>query len=373
MDRGDRLGSGGRRRAAALLVVPALCALAGCDALVYVAHVAEGQLAIQGRTEPIDAVLASGRLSEDEQTKLRLLVRARDFAAEVIGLEVGDSYTTFYDTGDDPLAFNLSAAYRDALRPYTWFFPVVGEVPYLGFFDESYMRAVEEQLQARGLDTFSYELDAYSTLGLFDDPVRSSMLRRGTLSLVETVIHELVHNTIWRPGATEFNESLATFVGRQGAIEFLRAEFGEESGWPAAAAAYYADTDAVNAFLFELYHELERYYAQPLDSASKIAGREAVYQAARERFAQQILPTLNYPESFAGYAELPTNNAWLLGHCRYNLDLSLFEEIYAAAGQDWTSALAVFREAAAAPGDPFDYLRDLLNRLPAAPAEAGGS
>jgi predicted aminopeptidase len=346
--------------AAALLLPASLPCISGCDGLTYVLHVAEGQLSIQGETEPIADVLGSGRLSEEQEEKLRLIVSARQFAVETIGLDAGDSYTTFYDTGGDPLAFNLSAARRDALVPYIWVFPIAGEFPYLGFFDEDYMHRVEQDLIDEGYDTYTYEVDAYSTLGLFADPVRSTMLRRNTLSLADTVIHELTHNTIWRPNETVFNESLATFVGRTGAVQFLQAEFGDDSGWAEVAAAYYADTDAVNALLFELYHDLEAYYAQPGSSQEKIAGREAVYQAARDRFVNEVLPTLNYPDVFAGYADLPTNNAWMLGHYRYNLDLEVFEAVYAAVGEKWSAALSVFRAAANSPGNPFDYLRNWL-------------
>lgn len=337
-----------------------LTCLAGCDGLTYVLHVAEGQFGIQGETEPIDEVLASGRLSDDQEEKLRLIVKVRQFAVEMIGLDAGNSYTTFYDTAGDPLAFNLSAARRDALVPKTWTFPFVGEVPYLGFFDEGYLRRVEQDLIDEGYDTFTYELDAYSTVGVFEDPVRSTMLRRDTLSLSETIIHELLHNTIWRVNETTFNESLATFVGRVGAVGFLRAEFGEDSGWPEFALAYYADLDAANSFLFDLYNQLAAYYAQPLAAEELIAGREAVYQAGRERFVREVQPTLSYPDLLAGYAELPTNNAWLLAHYRYNLDLTVFEAVYLVLGQDWSATLDVFRAAANSAGDPFEYLQNWL-------------
>jgi predicted aminopeptidase len=340
-------------------------ALAGCDGLTYVTHVTENQLAIQGNTEPIDAVLASNRLTDEQAARLELAVAARDYAAEVIGLDAGDSYTTFYDSADAPLAWNLSAARQDALTPMEWTFPVIGRVPYLAFFEEGYLRSVEADLQADGYDTFTYELDAYSTLGLFDDPIRSAMLQRGDLSLVETIIHELLHNTIYRPNATVFNESLATFVGRQGAVDFLVDVYGEDSGWPEIARDYYADLDTVNTFLLALYAELEAYYATGLPPETLVAGREAIFAAARERFENEILPTLNYPDAFAGYADLPTNNAWLLGHYRYNLSLDQFEQVYAATGQDWPAAMAVFEAAAAAAGDPFAYLADWL-------AEHGG-
>lgn len=363
-----------RRPRAAWVLISTLVLLAAfatsCDGVPYVLHVAAGQLAVQANTEPIDAVLASGRLSADDATKLRLIVQARDYAASTLGLKAGASYTTFYDTHGGPLAWNLSAARRDALVPKTWTFPIVGAVPYLAFFGESYLSQVERQLIFDGYDTQTYELDAYSTLGYFVDPVRSTMLRRGTVSLVETVIHELLHNTVWRADATVFNESLATFVGRQGAVEFLRAELGDGSGWPQQALDYYADTDQVNVFLAKLYDDLQAYYAQPLSSAEKIAGREAVFQAARDRFASEVAPTLKAPDAFKAYGSLPTNNAWVLAHHRYNLDLAVFAAVYDAAAHQWPAALDVFQAAAAAAGDPFEYLRNWLTERAAPTSQA---
>jgi predicted aminopeptidase len=348
-------------RLAALL---GLGALAGCTGVSYVVHLAEGQLRIQGHVQSIDDVLASGQLSEEDAAKLRLIVKVRDYASQTMGLTVGRSYTTFYDTGQDPQAWNLSAARQDALVPKTWTFPVVGEVPYLAFFDEDYMRSVEQQLVDEGYDTMTYELDAYSTLGIFDDPVRSAMLKRDAFSLTETVIHELLHNTVYRANSTSFNESLATFVGRQGTIEFLRAEYGPDSHFPDVATAFYADTDAVNAFLMQLYASLQAYYAQPLSRAEKIAGRGAVFQAGRDEFAQDIQPKLHYPDVFADYANLPTSNAWMLINYRYNLDLDVFAAVYAATGNDWSAALDVFRAAADASEDPLAYLRNWVAEHP---------
>lgn len=339
------------------IMLASVLVVAGCDGLTYVVHLADGQFGVQRNTEPISKVLDDHRLAPEDEDKLRLAVKARDFAAGTIGLTVGNSYRSFYDSGGSPLAFNLSAARRDALVPVTWTFPIVGEVPYLAFFDEAYLHQVQQELLDAGYDTLTYELDAYSTLGMFDDPVRSTMLKRGPISLVETIIHELLHNTVWRNGHTVFNESLATFVGRQGTIDFLTIEYGEETGWPEVARRYYADLDAVDAFLIELYGELDVYFAQPRSAAEKIAGRAAVYQAGRERFVADVQPGLFYPDSFAAYAELPANNAWMLAHYRYHLDLDLLADVYAATGGDWPATVDVFRAAAQAPGDPFATLR----------------
>lgn len=339
-----------------------LCAAActGCEGLPYVLHLAEGQFAIQGQTEPIDAVLASGKLTDEDAEKLQWIVEARNFAAVRMGLNVGSSYTDFYDAGDDPLVFNLSAVRRDALTPMTWTFPIVGQVPYLAFFDVEYLQRYEAQLQSQGFDTFTYEVDAYSTLGLLEDPVRSPMLRRGVISLVETVIHELLHNTAYRPGETTFNESLATFVGRTGAREFFVERFGAEHEVPLLAAQRFADQDRISAFLLDLHDRLAAHYAQPLSAAEKIAGREAVYQAARERFVNEVQPSLFEPQRYDFYAQLPTNNAWVLANQRYELDQELFRSVYEANGRDWPTTLPVFRAAAGSPGDPVEFLQNWL-------------
>ena len=120
------------------------------------------------------------------------------------------------------------------------------------------------------------------------------------------------------------------------------------------------DLDVINVFLAGLYDDLVAYYAQDIPAAAKIVGRETVFQAARDHFAADIQPTLNYPETFTGYANLPSNNAWMLGHRRYNLDLDLFASIYEAVDSDWSAALDVYRAAANADSDPFDFLRNWL-------------
>ena len=69
-------------------------------------------------------------------------------------LDVGDSYTTYTELDRDTLAMVLSAAYRDRLAPRTWWFPVVGRVPYKGFFDLDNALAEQRKLEAEGFDTY---------------------------------------------------------------------------------------------------------------------------------------------------------------------------------------------------------------------------
>lgn len=334
--------------------------LAGCDGLRYVTHLVEGQLAINTDLEDIKDVLASGRLNDDDAFKLDLVGSIREFTINEMGMIPGDSYTQFLDTRGAPLVFNLSASRRDRFEPVIWTFPIAGAFPSLGFFDEAYLEEIESDLIAAGNDTFIYEADAYSTLGLLADPVRSPMLRRDVVSLSDTIIHEILHQTIWRPNDITFNESLATFVGQQGAIEFLDSYFDPALQVGSIAATRFADQATINDFLVSLYEELAAFYNSGLSSAEIIAQREAMYEAGRQRFADEIQPTLFEPAFYDFYRELPTNNAWMLLNRRYNFDLSLFARVYNANGQQWRPTLIVFREAANAAGDPFEYLRNWL-------------
>jgi len=346
-----------------LVALTACLGAAGCW-LPYAVSVGCGELNVLLHARPIEQVLAEGDLTPEETQKLRYLLEVRRYAVETIGLDAGESFTTFVDTSVVGDAYNLSAAAKTSLTPVTWTFPLVGSLPYIGFFDRDQAEACRDQLVSAGYDTFLYEVDAYSTLGLFADPVRRSMLRRDEIDLADVVIHELTHNTIWRPGDTDFNESLATFVGRAGALAFLAEHFGPDSSLVASAEDRFADRDRFNRFLSDLYAELAAFYASDIPTAEKLEQREQIYQAARDRFATEELPQFHSPEDYAWAADLPTNNALLLAFRRYNLDLELFAAVHEAAGGAFDVSLPVFAAAANQP-DPKAFLRAWLSDHPA--------
>lgn len=338
-----------------LLLTPLL----SCVDLGYLLPALIGQIDLIARSVPIRDAIEDGTLSAEQRSKLELIEDVRGFARDHIGLRVQDNYTLFFDAGDKPVAYNISASRKDALEPYEWWFPVVGFVPYLGFFNLEDAEARTEMLEAQGYEVHRYEIDAYSLAGFFPNPVLSPMLERRDIDLVATVIHELLHSTVWS-GDVSFNESLASWVGRTGALQYYADQHPEDPQQSQRVIEFFEDEDRLTEFMFGLLHELGDFYASPLSSEEKIIGREAIYQASRDRFAQQVLPEMHSPELFDWVQDMPTNNAYVLGFQRYNLDLELFEAVFLTTAGNWSETLEVFRNAAAAGQDPHSALKTWL-------------
>ncbi|TWT42327.1 hypothetical protein RAS1_34580 [Phycisphaerae bacterium RAS1] len=356
-----------RRSAFALLAAALLPVQLGCDTALYLYRQGLGQFDMLLRTRPIEDVLSEGALEAEPLGKLKLVIDARRFARQELGLRVGGSFGRFNNTAGKPIGWNLSAAPRDALRARQWRFPIIGAIDYIGYFSKADGQAAEARLQAEGYDTWLRPVSAYSTLGWLPDPLHSTMLRYDDGTLVDTVIHELAHNTVYANGQSDFNESLATFIGREGARRFFeaRGDYGREVLEQLRRRR--DDDERVNAWMEGVVKELRAYYKTKEPAEEKIAGRESVFEAARRRFADEVRPQLNEPGRYRTYAELPTNNAFILLNQRYNRDLSLFASAYECCGRDIGRFIEMLR-AAARQRDGFAALRRRVNEATSQPA-----
>jgi predicted aminopeptidase len=198
-----------------------LTLLPGC----YLGHVASGQLRLLRARTPIAQALADPETPDDERERLALVLEARDYARG-LGLEVGEQYTSYAPWPGDRLVTAVVAARPGTIEPVGFWFPLVGRVPYKGYFSVEAAEAEAQRLRARGLDVCLSPVPAYSTLGWIADPVTGPLLRAPRTDLVATVIHELLHAPVYVPGDADFNEGLATFIGEEGALRFFVARDG---------------------------------------------------------------------------------------------------------------------------------------------------
>jgi len=337
-----------RWRAAAILILCALV-LPGCAA-GYVMRAAYEEARLLWRRQPIDRLLAS---EEDPavRAKLELTLAVRRFAADALHLTVGGSYSSVARVDTGQVVHVVTAAPRDRLVFYTWWFPIVGRVPYRAYFDVADANALAADLEHQGYDTYVRPSVAFSTLGWFDDPLLSTLLRYDDERLAETIIHELLHNTIYVPGQTPFNESFATFVGHRGAEAFFLAQ--SQPDRAQHCIARWHDALTYSAFLDRLIAELGSAYASGISDER----RAALFVRARADFAQQHWQT----DEYRGFEQGPLNNAVILHDRLYADRLPLFEKAYARNGNDLQATIAWIRETIRDHEDPFDALQAALS------------
>lgn len=332
----------------------------GC-VCAYVGSVLSGQLDLLANLQPVEQVLAGDGLSDATKDRLRYALAARSYAIEVVGLNVGRTYTQFYDTDGQPLAYNISACPPDRFEPLTWSFPIAGSFEYLGFFDRTAAEQFRDALIAAGYDIFFYEVDAYSTAAFVDDPIYSTMLNRDDIGLADLVFHELTHRTIYRVNDTQFNESVATFIGRAAAVRFLTDRFGSDSQIVTDARARFADEDLFTEFIEQLYADLADYYNGGLTLQQKIAGREHVIDAARQYFVDDYLPLLSEPQFYSGILTADINNALILAYRRYHKRLDVFDRLYDQLAGNFPRILNVLAQASQA-DDPYAFVSQWLGQ-----------
>jgi predicted aminopeptidase len=324
-----------------------LLAIAGGAALLvvatplgrYLARAAWEEGRILRRRQPIARLVRDSSVAPATRAKLELVLEARDYANDSLGLPAEKAFTQFTQLDGDTLVLVLSGARRDWLAAKTWWFPVVGRVPYKGYFERDDALRAERALAADGYDTYLRPAAAFSTLGWFNDPLLSSSLAADSVDLVNTVIHELTHNRYYAKGGAVFNESFANFVGARGAERFFLAR--GDSVRAGQSVARWADDRVLAAYWAVLYRSIDSAFrANPGEPAvpRRLAIRDSVYGAARRTLVDSIGPLLRtIPPAYAARVRL--DNAALLARRIYLTDLEMFERTYAAEDRDLERAI----------------------------------
>lgn len=343
-----------RRHSFTAVLFALLLSSCASEDLSYLIRAAYEEARILARRRPIAEILAGDEVTPEMRAKLELVLTTRAFAAERLGLLPGGSYSSIATVDQDQIVHVVSAAYRDRLQPYTWWFPIVGDVPYRGYFEPSAASQLAKTLEAEGYDTYVRRALAFSTLGYFDDPLLSHLLRYPDEELVETILHELLHTTVYFAGQATFNESFANFVGHRGAIAFF-AENGRAANEKRARERW-QDALQLGELLTEILGELETAYAAGIGADE----REDLFASARTRFAERSWRT----DEFDGFVEGPLNNAVLLSRRVYFDRLGLFEEVAARFDGDLSRVIDWLIAAARSDADAFRGIEGALSGIP---------
>jgi predicted aminopeptidase len=300
------------------------------DDVRYVTRAGLEEISILQNREPIAELVADRATDPAVRHALRLVLESRDYAAS-LGLEAKETYTTYSDVGRDTLLLVLQAAPKNCICPYTWTYPIVGQIPYKGFFDFGAARREAARLEAQGYDVYLRPSAAFSTLGWFNDPLLSTALTRDSVELAATVFHEIAHNTLYVKSATPFNESFAQFVGYRSAESFFAGR--SDSANARQAANRLNDEMVLGEFYAALIARLDSLYATKPDSMALQEGRTQAAAWAREQLLGPVGARLR---SFrlGTLPERPINNARLIGATLYRTRLDLFDRWFEQHGHD---------------------------------------
>jgi predicted aminopeptidase len=299
-----------------------------CPLIVYGLRMAKGQLTIVWNAVPVKEALADPAVPDSLKQKLQLIQEIRLFAFDSIGLRPNENYTTFYDQHGKRLIYVVTACKPFALEPHLWNFPVLGDVPYKGFFDPEKAREEAAKLQRQGLDTDIGGASGWSTLGFFKDPVLSQMLNAKEGDLAELIIHELTHGTIFVKDDVEFNENLASFIGYKGALWFLERKFGKDSRQLKEYLDGRHDDKVLEKFMLNCAHSLDSLYKKFPPNASA----ESKSTAKRRKMISFMFQSKNlplqmdstFPARF-GNRIMRSGNAFFMQYVRYGAKQNDFE------------------------------------------------
>jgi predicted aminopeptidase len=311
---------------------------------------------------------------EDLEENHQFVEQIRDirrFAQEELGLRETANYTRYVDIDRDYLALVVSASAKDSFLRHEWWFPVAGRVPYKGFFNEKDARREAEKLKRRDLDVWVREVDAFSTLGWFRDPLYSYMREYPVYRLADLIIHETLHATVYLKGQSQFNEELAEFVGREGARLYMEKTFGPDSGEYRQMTDSEADSAVYLSFIQDLIAELEELYNSGLRREEKLQKKDELIRSAQTRFEAEY-ETLFQSDNYRGFSRLPVNNAYLELFRLYYSGGDYLADLYERSGRDLVGFIAAAKTLTAKGAgrdDPRGQLERALERLSREPAD----
>lgn len=323
----------------------------------YVVKQGYYQLQLVGNAQPIEQALRSPRLDAQARKKLILVQEVREFAAEHLGLNADKNYKNV-NLDWDKIINNISASEPTVFKAYTWWFPIIGAVPYKGFFDEKDAKKEEEKLKKIGLDTIQRRVGGYSTLGFFEDPVWPSMLTMSDHALVELIIHELAHATFYIPYQTPFNETFANFVGKEGARLFIASKYGKESPQMKKIINYQENEVIFNMFFSKLFDELDMIYKSSDANEIKLKLKKDRIDKAKKDY--QSLKIKN--DFYVDWNNV--NNAYLMSFKNYNNDEEIFVELFKKNKENFKDFIATVAKECN-PKDPFLSLKIYMGPLKA--------
>jgi predicted aminopeptidase len=342
--------------------------LTGCGNLLYLSKLGWHQSSIAFHSVPVEEVLENQGVDREAKEKIHFIQEVKRYGEEKLGLTRTKSYSKYFEV-KGPVLHIITASERDRLQLYRWDFPITGKVTYKSFFAQRDILKEKRFLEAKGYDTFVQQASAYSTLGWLKDPIFSSMLRWDEATLANLILHEMTHSTIYFKGQTDLNEQIATFIGNQGAIDFLTEKYGKGSKVVVEAIHCQEDDLVFSRWINQACRQLSDFYAREISRDEKLSGREELFHRLKEDFKETMASFKT--ESYKNFEKVEINNAVLLAYRRYIHRLENFQVLYRYLGEDLGRMIGFFKKIQGSREEASSYLERWMKEkgitVPASP------
>ncbi|UCR81743.1 aminopeptidase [Pseudomonas chlororaphis] len=324
----------------------ALLLLNGCSSVGYYGQLASGQWQLLRARTPVEQVIADPARDPLLRAHLTQSQKARRFASQHLHLPDNQSYRLYADIGRPYVVWNVFSTPEFSLSPKTHCFPIAGCVAYRGYYSQSAARGEAALQKQQGMDVAIGGVEAYSTLGWFNDPILSSMLHWGDERLATLIFHELAHQRFYVKDDTEFNESFATFVEQEGTRQWRAAR-----GLPPASDALVKQKDQFIQLILDTRQRLERLYALPLPAEQMRQRKAAEFEQLRRDYQQLKDSQWHGDSRYDFWINTPLNNARLLPFGLYDQWVPAFAALFQQVNGDWPAFYQAVEKLGALPAE----------------------
>ncbi len=326
----------------------------------YITEQGTRYLAIRSKAIPVAKALADTKITPEVRALLERVAEVRVFASAKLGLKQTKNYTSIVMTDRDHLADIVSACAELSFDRYLWSYPLVGKLPYQGYFTLSEAQAESARLKKKGLDTLVRQVDAFSTLGWLKDPLFSFMSGYAEADIADLIIHESTHATVFVNRYTDFDEELAVFVGGQGSLLWLESKYGKDSPQAVELQKDRADDAAFTAWLRGTAVELEKLYATKMDDAEKRRQKDEIIASRAAQFKSEYAQNFK-SDRYKDFHMERINNAYLDLYRLYEGEPELYHDYFEKlCGSSIPRLMTQMSRIAKLGGDPRDTMRKEL-------------
>ena len=318
--------------------------LNGCAGVSYYGQLASGQLQLLRAREPISRVIADPGRDQLLRAHLTQSQKARTFASQQLRLPDNQSYRLYADIGRPFVVWNVFATPEFSLTPQNHCFPIAGCVAYRGYYSQSAARGEAALQRLQGMDVSIGGVEAYSTLGWFNDPILSSMMAWGDERLATLIFHELAHQRFYVKDDTEFNESFATFVEQEGTRQWRAFR-----GLAPDSGAQVRQREQFIQLVLDTRTRLERLYTLPLPADQMRQRKADEFERLRGEYRQLRDSRWAGDKRYDAWINAPMNNARLLPFGLYDQWVPAFAALFRQVGGDWVKFYAAVEKLGALP------------------------